>query len=153
MIKRVGSPYRAGRTRGDWWKFKADPFTLDAVLIYAQAGSGKRANLFTDYTFALRDGDDFVPIARAYSGLSNDEIARLDRWIRRNTVEKYGPARAVRPELVYEIAFEGIAPSARHKSGLATRFPRIVRFREDKSADQADTLEAAWELARRINPR
>lgn len=151
MIKRIGSPYRVGRTRGEWWKFKADPFTLDVVLVYAQAGSGRRANLFTDYTFALRDGSELVTFAKAYSGLDDAEIARLDRWIRRNTVERYGPARAVRPEQVFEIAFEGIAPSSRHKSGLAVRFPRIVRWRSDKTAAEADSLEQARELARRAN--
>ena len=151
MIKRRGSPYRTGRTRGEWWKFKADPFTLDVVLVYAQAGSGRRANLFTDYTFALRDGGELVTFAKAYSGLNDAEIARLDRWIRRNTVERFGPARAVRPEQVFEIAFEGIAPSTRHKSGLAVRFPRILRWREDKAPAEADTLERAQALAREAN--
>lgn len=148
LLKRHGSPYRSGRRRGDWWKFKRDPFTLDAVLIYAQAGTGKRANLFTDYTFALRDGDALVPFAKAYSGLSNDEIAELDRWIRRNTVERFGPVRSVRPERVFEIAFEGIGPSSRHKSGVATRFPRIVRPRPDKPAGEANTLDDARRLIR-----
>lgn len=151
MVKRRGSVYRSGRTRGEWWKYKADPFTLDGVLIYAQAGSGKRANLFTDYTFGLRGPDGLVPFAKAYSGLDNREIARLDRWIRQNTVERYGPARAVRPELVFEIAFEGISPSTRHKSGIAVRFPRILRPRDDKSPEEADSLEDAWRLMERYN--
>lgn len=146
MLKRRSSVYGVGRRKGPWFKYKADPFTLDAVLIYAQAGSGKRANLFTDYTFGLWKGEELVPIAKAYSGLSNEEIARLDRWIRRNTVEKYGPARAVRPEQVFEIAFEGIARSKRHKSGLAVRFPRILRWRTDKPAAEADALEQAYGL-------
>lgn len=146
MLKRRSSVYGVGRRKGPWFKYKADPFTLDAVLIYAQAGSGKRANLFTDYTFGVWNGEELVPVAKAYSGLSNDEIARLDRWIRRNTLEKYGPARAVRPEQVFEIAFEGIARSKRHKSGLAVRFPRILRWRTDKPADEADSLEQAHAL-------
>jgi DNA ligase-1 len=146
MLKDRRSVYGVGRRKGPWWKYKAEPFTLDAVLIYAQAGSGKRANLFTDYTFGVWRQEELVPIAKAYSGLSNEEIARLDRWIRRNTVEKYGPARAVKPEQVFEIAFEGIARSKRHKSGLAVRFPRIIRWRDDKPAAEADTLERAHAL-------
>ena len=148
MLKRLGSPYRSGRRRGDWWKFKRDPFTLDAVLIYAQAGSGKRANLFTDYTFALRRGEALVPFAKAYSGLSNEEIAELDRWIRRNTTDRFGPVRQVKPERVFEIAFEGIGPSTRHKSGVATRFPRILRPRPEKDAAEINTLDDAKALIR-----
>ena len=146
LLKRRGSPYRQGRKRGDWWKFKRDPMTLDAVLIYAQAGSGKRANLFTDYTFALRDGEELVPFAKAYSGLSDQEIAELDRWIRRNTTERFGPVRQVRAERVFEIAFEGIVPSTRHKSGLATRFPRILRPRPDKTPEEINSLDDARRL-------
>jgi DNA ligase-1 len=146
MLKRWGSPYGQGRRRGDWWKFKRDPMSLDAVLIYAQAGSGKRANLFTDYTFALRDGDGLVPFAKAYSGLSNEEIAELDRWIRRNTTERFGPVRQVDPVRVFEIAFEAIVPSNRHKSGVATRFPRILRERTDKGPDEINTVADAKEL-------
>ena len=146
LLKRRGSPYRQGRKRGDWWKFKRDPMTLDAVLIYAQAGSGKRANLFTDYTFALRDGKELVPFAKAYSGLSDQEIAELDRWIRRNTTERFGPVRQVAPERVFEIAFEDIVPSTRHKSGVATRFPRILRPRPDKPVSEIDSLEDARRL-------
>ncbi|MES2857307.1 MAG: ATP-dependent DNA ligase [Bdellovibrionota bacterium] len=141
MLKRLGSPYHSGRKRGDWWKWKVDPFTIDAVLIYAQAGSGRRANLFTDYTFALWRGEELVPIAKAYSGLDNDEINRLDSWIRKNTIEKFGPVRSVRLEHVFELAFEGIAASPRHKSGIAVRFPRISRWRHDKKPADADKLE------------
>ena len=141
MLKRLSSPYQSGRRRGDWWKWKIDPFTIDAVLIYAQAGSGRRANLFTDYTFALWDGDHLVPVAKAYSGLDDQEIAKLDNWIRRNTAEKFGPVRSVKIEHVFELAFEGIALSTRHKSGVAVRFPRILRWRHDKKPADADTLE------------
>lgn len=146
MVKQVASPYGTGRKRGDWWKYKVDPFTLDAVLIYAQAGSGRRANLFTDYTFALHSEAGLVPFAKAYSGLDNQEIASLDRWIRRNTLAKFGPVRSVRAVQVFEIAFEGIAVSKRHKSGVAVRFPRIVRWRKDKQPDEADHLDRAKAL-------
>ena len=148
MLKRLGSPYGSGRRRGDWWKFKRDPLTLDAVLIYAQAGSGKRANLFTDYTFALRSPEGLVPFAKAYSGLSNPEIAELDRWIRRSTTDRFGPVRQVKPERVFEIAFEGIGLSSRHKSGVAARFPRILRPRPDKDAAEINTLDDAKALIR-----
>lgn len=141
MLKRRDSPYGVGRQRGDWWKFKVDPFTIDAVLLYAQAGSGRRSNLFTDYTFALWQGEQLVPFAKAYSGLSNKEIAELDRWIRRHTIEKFGPVRSVEPQLVFEVAFEGIAASKRHKSGVAVRFPRIHRWRRDKPAAEANHLD------------
>ena len=141
MLKRLDSAYRVGRRRGDWWKWKVDPLTADAVLIYAQRGHGKRAGLYTDYTFAVWKGDTLVPFAKAYSGLNNDEIRQVDRFIQRNTVERYGPVRAVRPELVFEIAFEGIRTSARHKSGVAVRFPRIFRWRRDKTSKDADRIE------------
>ncbi|MFW5678935.1 MAG: ATP-dependent DNA ligase [Pseudomonadota bacterium] len=146
MLKRRTGPYRAGRRRGDWWKWKIDPLGVDAVLIYAQAGSGRRANLFTDYTFALWDGDRLVPFAKAYSGLDDQEIAELDRWIRRHTRERFGPVRAVAPEQVFELAFEGIQRSTRHKSGIAVRFPRIARWRRDKRAADADSLETVKAL-------
>ena len=146
MLKHRDSPYRSGRVRGDWWKWKIDPLTLDAVLLYAQPGHGRRANLYTDYTLAVPDGDGYVPIAKAYSGLSDQEIGRLDRWIRRNTVEKFGPVRSVQPHHVFEIAFEGIQPSPRHKSGIALRFPRIARWRQDLTPDQADSLTQVKEL-------
>jgi DNA ligase-1 len=146
VVKAIASPYLVGRKRGHWWKYKVDPMSLDAVLIYAQAGSGKRANLFTDYTFALWQGDTLVPFAKAYSGLNNAEIDALDKWIRRHTTERFGPVRSVEPLHVFEIGFEGIAESTRHKSGISVRFPRILRWRKDKPAAEADTLTAAQEL-------
>jgi DNA ligase-1 len=147
MIKRLDSPYRRGRKRGDWWKWKLEPLSIDAVLIYAQAGHGRRANLYTDYSFALWDGDRLVPVAKAYSGLDDAEIQRLDRWIRSHTVERFGPVRSVTPELVFELGFEAVQASTRHKSGVAVRFPRILRWREDKRPEQADTLTALKSLA------
>jgi DNA ligase 1 len=141
MLKRRESPYQAGRRRGDWWKWKIDPLTIDAVLVYAQGGSGRRATLFTDYTFALWDGDTLVPVAKAYSGLDDAEILRLDRWIRAHTLERFGPVRSVVPQQVFELGFEGVNRSTRHKSGVAVRFPRILRWREDKPAADADRLE------------
>jgi DNA ligase-1 len=141
MLKRLSSPYRTGRRRGDWWKWKIDPFTVDAVLLYAHPGHGRRATLFTDYTFAVWHEGQLVPVAKAYSGLSDEEIRELDAWIRRHTLEKYGPNRSVEPVQVFELAFEGIAPSTRHRSGVAVRFPRIQRWRKDKPAAEADTLE------------
>ncbi len=149
MLKRRDSPYGVGRKRGDWWKWKIDPFTIDAVLIYAQPGSGKRASLLTDYTFGLWDAGELVPVAKAYSGLSNEEIAELDRWIRRHTVERFGPVRHVEPVQVFELGFEAVAASARHRSGVAVRFPRMLRWRKDKPAHEADTLEALKERVRR----
>lgn len=141
MLKRLSSSYRVGRVRGDWWKWKIAPFTVDAVLIYAQRGSGKRASLYTDYTFGVWDGDQLVPFAKAYSGLTDAEIRQVDAFIRRNTVEKFGPVRTVKPELVFELAFEAIQRSSRHKSGIAVRFPRILRWRTDKPMREADSLE------------
>jgi DNA ligase-1 len=146
VIKAVDSPYLVGRKRGYWWKYKVDPMSLDAVLIYAQAGSGKRANLFTDYTFALWQEGELVTFAKAYSGLDNREIDELDRWIRRHTIDRFGPVRSVEPVQVFEIGFEGMARSKRHKSGIAVRFPRILRWRKDKPANEADTLQNAIEL-------
>jgi DNA ligase-1 len=147
MLKRRDSVYQVGRKRGDWYKWKVTPFTLDAVLIYAQAGHGRRANLYTDYTFAVWDGDTLVPVAKAYSGLDDAEIARLDRWIRAHTRERFGPVRSVEAVHVFELAFEGIARSTRHKSGVAVRFPRILRWREDKPAAQADRLQTLQAMA------
>ena len=141
MLKRHGSPYRVGRQRGDWWKWKIHPHTMDAVLITAQRGSGKRASLYTDYTFGLWDNGKLVPVAKAYSGLTDAEIREVDAFVRQHTVEKFGPVRSVRPELVFELAFEAIQRSTRHKSGVAVRFPRILRWRTDKPAAEADTLE------------
>jgi DNA ligase-1 len=148
MLKRRAGPYAVGRKRGDWWKWKVDPYTLDAVLVYAQPGRGRRANLYTDYTFAVWHDAALVPVAKAYSGLDDREIAALDRWIRAHTTERYGPVRAVEPLQVFELAFEGINVSSRHKSGVAVRFPRILRWRTDKPADQADTLATLQALAR-----
>jgi DNA ligase-1 len=141
MLKRRDSPYGAGRKRGDWWKWKIEPHTMDAVLIYAQPGSGKRASLLTDYTFGVWHNGELTPIAKAYSGLSNAEIAELDYWIRRHTRERFGPVRHVDPVHVFELGFEGLAESSRHKSGVAVRFPRMLRWRKDKPASEADTLE------------
>jgi DNA ligase-1 len=146
MLKRLSSPYRTGRKRGDWWKWKIAPFTVDAVLVYAQSGHGRRANLLTDYTFAVWSEGELVPIAKAYSGLSDEEIVTLDGWLRRHTLQKFGPVRAVEPLQVFELAFEGIALSPRHKSGIAVRFPRIARWRTDKTPEQADTLEGIRRL-------
>ncbi len=141
MLKALESPYGTGRKRGLWWKWKIEPYTVDAVMLYAQAGHGRRSNLFTDYTFAVWQDNKLVPIAKAYSGLDNQEINRLDKWIRRNTLERFGPVRSVKPEQVFELAFEGINVSTRHKSGIAVRFPRIVRWREDLAPKDADTLK------------
>jgi DNA ligase 1 len=146
MLKRRSSPYRVGRQRGDWWKWKVNPFTIDAVLIYAQRGSGKRASLYTDYTFGLWDEGRLVPVAKAYSGLTDEEIRQVDAFVRRHTVEKFGPVRTVKPDLVFALAFEGIRESSRHKSGVAVRFPRISRWRTDKKAEEADTLTALRRL-------
>lgn len=141
MLKARDSSYGTGRQRGAWWKWKVDPHSFDAVMIYAQPGQGRRSNLYTDYTFGVWRDKELVPVAKAYSGLSNPEIAQLDRWIRAHTIEKFGPVRSVEPTQVFELAYEGIAASGRHKSGIALRFPRILRWRTDKPAEQADTLE------------
>jgi DNA ligase-1 len=147
MLKRRCSDYQAGRRRGDWWKWKVDPYHIDAVLIYAQPGHGRRSGLYTDYTFAVWQDGVLVPIAKAYSGLTDEEIRQIDRFVRANTVERYGPVRAVKPELVFELAFEGIQRSTRHKSGIAVRFPRIARWRKDKTPQAADTLETIKQLS------
>ena len=141
MLKRKSSPYQVGRKRGDWWKWKIDPLTIDAVMIYAQKGAGRRSNLYTDYTFAVSDGEKLVPFTKAYSGLTDKEFAQVDNFVKRNSLEKFGPVRTVKPELVFEIAFEGIAASSRHKSGVALRFPRISRWRHDKPVSEINTLE------------
>ncbi|MFN3138017.1 MAG: ATP-dependent DNA ligase [Allomuricauda sp.] len=145
MLKRNESTYQVGRKKGDWWKWKVDPLTIDAVLTYAMRGHGRRSNLFTDYTFALWDeneeGDkELVTFAKAYSGLTDKEFRQVDAWIKKNTLDRFGPVRSVTPQHVFEIAFEGIAPSKRHKSGVATRFPRILRWRKDKKIEEANTL-------------
>jgi len=141
MLKRLDAPYLAGRKRGDWWKWKVDPLTIDAVMIYAQAGSGRRATLYTDFTFAVWNGGDLVPFAKAYSGLTDAEFREITAWVRKNTLQRFGPVRAVTPAHVFEIAFEGIRESPRHKSGVALRFPRMARWRKDKPASEANTLE------------
>jgi DNA ligase-1 len=141
MIKRKAAAYQTGRKKGDWWKWKVDPLSIDAVLIYAQKGSGRRAELYTDYTFAVWDNGKLIPFAKAYSGLTDAEIRRVDHFVKNNTVEKFGPVRTVKPKLVFEIGFEGINASTRHKSGIAVRFPRMLRWREDKPVEEADTLD------------
>jgi ATP-dependent DNA ligase len=146
MLKKKDSTYKVGRKKGDWWKWKIDPFTIDAVLIYAQKGHGRRADLYTDYTFAVWDDGELVSFTKAYSGLTDIEIKEVDEFVKRNTLEKFGPVRTVRPELVFEIAFEGIAESGRHKSGVALRFPRISRWRKDKKKEEADSLESLRKL-------
>jgi DNA ligase 1 len=141
MLKRKDSIYQTGRKRGDWWKWKIDPLTIDAVLVYAQKGSGRRSNLYSDYTFALRDGESLIPFAKAYSGLTDKELAIVDNFVKRNAVEKFGPVRTVKPELVFELAFEGIASSKRHKSGVSVRFPRISKWRHDKKINEINTID------------
>lgn len=147
MLKERTSMYGVGRTKasGTWWKWKIDPYSIDAVLVYAQRGHGRRASLYTDYTFAVWDETDgvrtLVPFAKAYSGLTDEEIRRVDAIVRRTTVEKFGPVRSLSPTLVFEIGFEGIQASPRHKSGIAVRFPRMLRWRTDKTVDDADTLD------------
>ena len=146
MLKRKDSTYDVGRVRGTWWKWKVAPYTIDAVLLYAQKGHGKRAGLFTDYTFALWDDGKLVPFAKAYSGLDDAEIRQVDRFVREHTTEAFGPVRSVTPKLVMELAFEGLQRSSRHKSGIATRFPRIARWRHDKQPEDANTLSELLEL-------
>jgi DNA ligase-1 len=154
MLKQRTARYGVGRTKdvGVWWKWKIDPLSIDAVLIYAQRGHGRRASLYSDYTFAVWDappqveGRKLVPFAKAYSGLTDAEMTRVDAVVRKTTVESFGPVRSVQPTLVFELGFEGIARSARHKSGIAVRFPRMLRWREDKSVDDADTLQTLAEL-------
>lgn len=148
MLKRAASPYRSGRVRGDWWKWKIDPLTIDAVLLYAQRGYGRRSTLYTDYTFGVWQGDTLVPVAKAYSGLDDKEILALDRWLRAHTVDRFGPVRAVDPVQVFELGFEAVNVSNRHKSGVALRFPRILRWRRDKPAAQADRLDTLKAMAR-----
>jgi DNA ligase-1 len=153
MIKRRDAPYLPGRPRGLWWKWKRDPFVVDAVLMYAQRGHGKRSSFYSDYTFGVwsagETGDELVPVGKAYFGFTDAELIEIDRFVRRNTVERFGPVREVVHEreqgLVFEVAFEGLQRSTRHKSGLAMRFPRISRLRWDKpprDADRIETLEA-----------
>jgi DNA ligase-1 len=146
MLKNIHSTYQVGRKKGDWWKWKVNPYTIDAVLTYAMQGHGRRANLFTDYTFAVWHNGELVTFTKAYSGLSDNEIKEVDAFVRKNTIEKFGPVRRVKPELVFEIAFEGITFSKRHKSGVALRFPRISRWRKDKPVSEANCLEDLIQL-------
>lgn len=141
MLKRLDSPYRDGRKKGDWWKWKLDPLVIDAVMIYAQSGHGRRATLFTDFTFAVWSGNDLVPFTKAYSGLTDAEFREITAWVKKNTLERYGPVRSVKAKHVFEIAFEGIQESTRHKSGVALRFPRMSRWRKDKPVTEANTLD------------
>ena len=146
MIKHKNSTYQVGRKKGDWWKWKLEPLVIDAVLTYAMRGSGRRSNLFTDYTFALWQNNEkgekeLVTFAKAYSGLTDAEFRKVDDFIKKNTIDKFGPVRSVTPELVFEIGFEGIALSKRHKSGVATRFPRILRWRTDKKIEDANSID------------
>jgi DNA ligase-1 len=158
MLKARNAQYGVGRTKivGTWWKWKIDPYAVDAVLIYAQPGSGRRASLYTDYTFAVWDGEGeqrrLVPFAKAYSGLTDAEIRQVDATIRKTTVEKFGPVRSVRPTMVFELGFEGIALSPRHKAGIAVRFPRILRRRDDKPVEEADTLDILKGLLEAAQP-
>ncbi|MFC2187703.1 ATP-dependent DNA ligase [Fulvivirgaceae bacterium LMO-SS25] len=146
MLKHKNSSYHTGRKRGDWWKWKIAPLTIDGVLLYAQKGHGRRANLYTDYTLAVWDNDQLVPFAKAYSGLTDAEIRKVDQYVKKNTLEKFGPVRTVTPALVFEIGFEGIQESKRHKSGIALRFPRILRWRHDKKVTEANKLADLQEL-------
>ena len=148
MLKRADSPYLAGRKKGDWWKWKLDPLTIDAVMIYAQSGSGRRANLFTDFTFAVWNGNDLIPFTKAYSGLTDAEFREITAWVKKNTQQRFGPVRQVTPHHVFEIAFEGIQTSKRHKSGVALRFPRMKRWRQDKPLQEANTLDDLNEMLR-----
>ena len=148
MLKRKDSVYKVGRKRGDWWKWKIDPLTIDCVMVYAAKGSGRRSNLYTDYTFAVKDGNELITFTKAYSGLTDKEFAQIDHFVKRNSLEKFGPVRTVKPELVFEIAFEGIAASNRHKSGVALRFPRMNRWRKDKTVEEINTLDDLKEMLR-----
>ncbi|WP_397445308.1 ATP-dependent DNA ligase [Polaribacter sp. R77954] len=146
MLKNKSSVYHVGRKKGDWWKWKVDPLTIDAVMIYAQKGSGRRSSKYTDYTFAVKNEDKLVTVAKAYSGLTDKEITEISSWVNQNAIEKFGPVRTVKPELVFEIVFEGIAYSKRHKSGVALRFPRMKRWRKDKTVKDIDTIDSVKAL-------
>ena len=146
MIKRRDSAYLAGRMKGPWFKWKRDPMVVDAVLLYAQRGHGKRSGYYSDFTFGVWDGDVLVPVGKAYFGFTDAELRDLDRFVRNNTVDRFGPVRAVTPTKVVEVAFEGLNRSTRHKSGVAMRFPRISRIRDDKPADEADHLQTLLDM-------
>ena len=156
MLKRADSPYVPGRPKGLWWKYKRDPLTIDAVMMYAQRGSGKRSSFYSDYTFGLwrrRDDDtsELVPVGKAYAGYTDEELVFLDRWIRNHTVERFGPVREVAPGLVLEIAFDAAQRSQRHRSGVALRFPRVARLRPDKKPADADRLETLLDLIAKVD--
>ncbi len=146
MLKRADSPYLSGRPKGPWFKWKRDALTVDAVLMYAQRGHGKRSSFYSDYTFGVWRADELVPVGKAYFGFTDEELRRLDRWVREHTVDRFGPVRAVEPALVLEIAFDSVHRSTRHKSGLAMRFPRVHRIRWDKPAAEADVVDALERL-------
>jgi DNA ligase 1 len=146
MLKRGDSAYVPGRVKGLWWKWKRDPLTVDAVLMYAQRGHGKRSSYYSDYTFGLWRGDELVPVGKAYFGFTDQELVFLDRWIRNHTVARFGPVREVEKAMVLEVAFDAAQLSNRHKSGVAMRFPRIARIRADKPAEEADRLESLMAL-------
>jgi DNA ligase-1 len=151
MLKRRDSRYVAGRPKGLWYKWKRAPLTLDCVLMYAQRGSGKRSSYYSDYTFGAwrtnaEGAAELVPVGKAYFGFTDEELLQIDRWVRNNTTESFGPVRAVAPELVFEVAFDAVQKSTRHKSGVAMRFPRIHRIRWDKPAEEADRLETLIEM-------
>jgi DNA ligase-1 len=146
MLKRGDSPYLPGRPKGPWWKWKRDPLSIDAVLMYAQRGHGKRSSYYSDYTFGLWREDELVPVGKAYFGFTDAELAFLDRWIRNHTTARFGPVREVEKALVLEVAFDAAQLSSRHKSGVALRFPRIARIRTDKPAAEADRLESLMAL-------
>jgi len=149
MLKRMDSIYSSGRVKGDWYKWKVDPFVADMVVVGAQMGHGKRSNLYSDYTLAVLDSyGELVTVAKAYSGLSDEELKEVDRFVRKNITGKFGPVRSVKPEIVFEVAFEGARASGRHKSGVALRFPRIQRWRMDKTPAEVDTLENLLGYAR-----
>ncbi len=154
MLKRAGSAYVPGRPKGQWWKWKRDPLTIDAVVMYAQRGSGKRSSFYSDYTFGLwRDDGELVPVGKAYSGFTDAELVQLDHWIRNHTVNRFGPVREVERGLVLEIAFDAAQLSARHKSGVALRFPRVARIRTDKPFQEADRLETLMRLVENVPGR
>ena len=147
MLKRRDSPYVAGRRAGLWYKWKRDPFTADCVMMYAQRGNGRRSSFYSDYTFGCwTEAGELLPVGKAYSGITDDELKMLDKFVRAHTVARFGPVREVEKTLVLEIAFDSIHASSRHKSGVAMRFPRIARIRTDKPAAEADTLAALKRL-------
>ena len=146
MLKRLDGTYVPGRPKGQWYKWKRDALTVDAVIMYAQRGHGKRSSFYSDFTFGAWQGERLLPIGKAYSGFTDEELKKLDNWVRRNAIGRFGPVREVKKSLVVEVAFDAVHPSSRHKSGVAMRFPRIHRIRWDKPAEQADTLASVKSL-------